>query len=296
MLNASRQNDPSDRTYARLVKLTEEAEARFNAKKEELNTLVYRLVDREFWPVPPQNPDDPKHAITEEKYREVRVIVWELRDKVRDLSDRMQKQLAIGGTSVAGSTTPTPAPMPTIPRTIPPASSDAMVVDEPRPPKRRRLSNSEQTEDRPAPRISSRAMEAVQERLTSIEGKIGEIENDLVQFDQDLQAHLDERIDEKLSSLNLPPMPSSPAHHDNATFVDTGQVSTEVAQRLEQFKADFEKADQDIEEVAKSLAEVITNQNMATHEAQLLRAENEAMKAQIATVSTYIDLLAEGAS
>ncbi|KAI0693286.1 hypothetical protein BC835DRAFT_1354408 [Cytidiella melzeri] len=261
-------------TKRRLEKQREDTEARLMARREELNSVVWRLVDDDFWPVPPRLPSEGNSS--EEKFKEVRLTVWDLKDKVNQLSELIQHQAA-HGPSVPNDTVQPKPRLSTL--ALPSQTPDAMEVDEPRPTKRRRLSDEQLPVVVPRASDSSKKdLDVLLDRLVILEGKISEIENEMVQYDQDLSVTVEEKIEDKLANMHLP----SRLRLDNqGNMIDTGQPSSEVQSKLRELEAGFEQAGREIEEVATEVASILSHLANVDHETVRLAAENESMKQQL---------------
>lgn len=278
--DAPRATEMSRATLFRIGKQMRDAESSLVAKKEELNGMVYRLVDSDFWPVPPRLPID--NTNRPEEFQDVRINVLALKDRVKELSDLVQNH-TLHATSVLGDSAKTNLSLP--PPTLPVQQADAMEIDGPRPTKRRRLSPTEtaspvQTVQTPA-QLSDLAhkkeVESLSDRLAQLEYKLSDIENAMVQFDQDLSASLEEQIEEKLASMD----------QSSGLAVD-GRIMEDVRQRLRQLDANFEQAGHEIEEVAKEVGSLITHTNELDDDIARLKAENEFMKQKITAVRAII--------
>lgn len=275
-LNKFRSNkELSDETRRRIRKQLDEAESRFDMKKEELNTIVFRLIDSEIWPSPPRtSSDDADYSnIREEKFKEVRVMVLALRDKVKELSDMMEKQSS-DVSLLKGSG-----------KFLPQTSED-----EPRPAKRRRLSSAEPTMLVDEPQASSSRVEitnqkdldSLTDRISALESKVVDLENDWVQYDNDLSASLEDRIEEKFAELGGP----SSSQQKLLDLTDTGQPpNVPLMQRLSELQTEFDQAGKDIEEVAKEVGTMISHAHEVDEEIARMKAENETLKQRITTVS-----------
>ncbi|KAI0341771.1 hypothetical protein BDW22DRAFT_1485224 [Trametopsis cervina] len=273
LVNSRQRLDLSTETKGRMVKQITEAEARLKAKREELNTFVYRLIDSDFWPIPPRPlSGDADHIETqEEKFREVRVTVLALRDQVKELSASLLNQ----GTPVEVAER---KPSPKVPMPVhSDQDNDGMVVDDPRPTKRRRLSEEPQrpAESNVQPSASQADLDALSDRLSAMETKIADLENDMVQYDQELSANVDDRLEEKLAALEL----SRPA---DPQVIDTGQISEETQVKLRALESEFELAGKDIEEMAKEVGGIIRHLNEVDDATARFKAENESIKQEVA--------------
>jgi hypothetical protein len=283
MLNSKQMRDFSEESRRRVEKQLDEAKAALKLKKDELNSIVLSLVDSDFWPVPPRLEDMTISNLSEEKFKEVRLTVWELKDKVKELSETVRNQ-RIHAVSVLKDSSKPNSRLST--PTLPPNHTTLMQVDEPRPAKRRRLSEDK---ERPVEgfvhidSLSSSALEALDERLISLEGRLADMENEMVQFDHDVE----DRIEERLANLNINPA-STPGQSVNQTeTLDTGQVSQDIQTKLRELEAGFTQAGSEIEEVAGEIASIITQMTAIDGETARLMAENEMMKQQIIVVSMF---------
>lgn len=289
MNNSKRLIDISEQTKARLNTQLTDLETQWNGKKDELNKAVFRLIDTDYWPVAQQIPDT---SSPEERFRDLRVTVWELRDNVKKLFEMLKAANVransttptVVGDDIAASEEPptkrrkvaeneavkiqhTPAPPPAIPpappvtSSVPPAAAPSL----------------------PPPALSSDELTAVKSRFSELETRLDDLENSMVQVDNDLLMQLDDRIEEKLAEASArtaaaaaaqPPVQPSPA--------DTGQDV--VNGKLAELQTYTKNLGSDVEDLAKEVAGLINKTDDTNLEIEKLKAENETMKKQIAVV------------
>lgn len=281
MLN-SRNLENNDHMKSRMTKQIEDIEPKFNAKKEELNALVYSLVEQDFWPIPPQLPSGPSTHTSDEKLKEVRAVVWQVKDQVAELAEQLQKRRADESATILA---------PTSIRQASSVENDNASANEARPAKRRRMSDSEPTlDERPSISRGSRRkeLEGVQSHIEELENRLFDIENNSVQFSNDLQLEIDDRIEDKLLSLNLSGSPGGTMQQIGTNVLDTGQVTDPIYERLGELKAEFDRAGDDIKYVADVVADIIKKQQAAEAENQRLTDENKELKQNVSIVSCLI--------
>lgn len=122
-------------------------------------------------------------------------------------------------------------------------------------------------------------MLAMQEYIDKIESRINELENQMVQYDNDVVTTIDEKIDEKLAELNLGPKATDPPAESSQ---DTPEVMSQTMQLLQ---ANVDSVGKDIEDLVLEVAAIITRTDETNTVVVALKAENEAMTKQIAVVS-----------
>ena len=265
-----------------------------------MNSGVYRLVDSDFWPVPPRPPTHAANNINwkDGTFTELRITVMSLKDKIKEIENAKLKSAHAEPTVLkdsikVNSSTPTPSGSASLSTsTVPLKQSNDMDIDEPRPPKRRRVSEEREQAVPPvqpvqpttAPNggsISSQDFDGLMDRLVALEGKLSDVENSMIQFDQNLFDAVNDRLEDRFGDLRIRPGSGSGGTDDNAGSIDTGQFAT----KLQHLEAEFDQAANEIKELADTMAGLITNTTATREETALLRTENEAMKKTIAVVS-----------
>ncbi|THG99220.1 hypothetical protein EW026_g3090 [Hermanssonia centrifuga] len=239
-----------------------DSERQWEAKKQELNSIVYRMIDSEFWPVVPQTPD---MVSPEERFRDLRTTVWELKGQAQELYEMMRTVKARG-----------PSPVSAHP------IKEHQDSEQP-PAKRRRVSESTETKLPILPpaqpdSVISKELDALGDRFNALDVRLSDLENDMVQYDNEMFAELDERIEEKLAASSIPSSTGPEGDSAAPETIDTGQT---MATRLQELEMDLAGAGKDIEEVAKEIGSIIKHAGEADAEIDKLRKENEAMRKQI---------------
>jgi len=143
------------------------------AKKKELNGIVFRLRDTDFWPVIPK-PQDTSVADAEtlKNIQELKTGVGDLYRKIQELEQRTA--------SIAQEVTPEGGE---------------------RAPKRRRLSTTSPGDALPTishPQPPSRWSSEVESRLDELDERYTSLENNLVVYDNDMLLRVNEQVEQKL--------------------------------------------------------------------------------------------------
>lgn len=325
-LLASRQYaNLSDTAREKLEKQVKETEDRFSAKKAELNQLVYKLVDSEFWDAAMSWPglgdaaSDPKgkgkerekdfrwegsdanETAAETRFRELRTVVWQVRDGVDEL-------YKIVGELRGSSSVDDDGGRPSKKRRL----SDSLVTDDSmtlistssssetpkRPTAAHALSFSDisGTKILPMPPVE---LETITDKLTALDGRVADLENNMVQFDHEMLSELELRMEERLQDLSLNARGDEGEDDSDMMAVDgepsggldTGQGAvgnqrrSTLADKLKAVEAELERAGDDISALAVEMAEIITNAKSAQEEIDQLKSENAEMRERIASVS-----------
>lgn len=296
-VTASRQfSDMSDQTQRKLKKQVEDVETRLKAMRDNLNDIVNRLVDSDFWPMPPRpSGKDAVHATDDDKFREMRLTVMSLKGKIKEIEEERQKTVKLEASVLRNSAKlnsglPTPTlPASTSTPTLPVSRPDVMDVDEQRPAKRRRVSEErdqpQQSEQSSAEgSTSGRDFDALFDRLNAFEEKLVEIENEMVTFDQTISSVVEDRLEDRFGDLSILPGGSRSGEAvGGAGPIDTGQLTG----KLHELEVEFGQAANEIKELADTMASMFTELTVMREENTHVRTENERMKATIAKVSVF---------
>ena len=273
MQNSQRYSEISEQSRAGLAAQLSVLESQWDAKKKELNSALYRLIDADFWPVA-----SPPAGLTpaEDKFRDLRVTVWELRDNVQELYRLVQTR-----SEAARSLTPVTVSSVTVTNDQPPA-------------KRRRLTEDEsQKQEKSTPQVPDIAsappqstspvqsvippqeLDHIRERYDDLEHRINNLENDMVQYDNDLLMQVEEHMESKFAALHLQPSTSSEGS------LDTGQA---LAEKLQLLQHDIDSVGDDMSALVGEVASLITSSEEMGKEIQALKEEKESMQTRITTV------------
>lgn len=277
MYNSKRLVDISEETRERLSKQLAELEAQWDKKRLELNSAVFRLIDAEYWPVVSQ-PLDPMSP--DERFRAMRETVWELRDKVKELSETMKQ---------VNERLEASKPVP------PPTASTVAEAGGP-PLKRRKVSVPEEEGEVPSTAepssstsvpvhasLDAEQLNTITEQFASLETRVEDLENELIQTDRNVLEQLEEKLEERLGQLNLRDGQSAEGSGARAEAPpDTGQQD---AKQLAALQTIVSGVSNDIEELAGEVANMISNSGGIEDQVQRLTKENEEMRKQIAKVS-----------
>ena len=272
LIRSARYSSISDEVQERLNAQLSDANGRLNAKKEELNSLLPRLVEADFWGATVNSP--PK---LEEFRKEVQDIVTTLSKNMEKLHEQYEELRKKGLASLA---------------------RESMDIDgstqahEGPPAKRRRLSigetismpNSDNIQRDGAHHGDTHDLD---ERLKDMEERVAELEISGIERDNNLLDEVEDivrhRIDEEQRRAKLDvPGPSTPKE----SGVPAPQPPTQLLDsKIQQIEADLKKTGNEVEEVAGEVASLITQmaQREAKHE-EMAKA-NEELRERVAAVS-----------
>lgn len=270
MKDSPRYFDASEEVKDRLTRQLAELERQWDVKKSELNTHLYRLLDTDFWPVSHVAPES---ATTDEKFHDMRVLVWELRDNVVEIQKMMQISAGVSSSEFPEST-----------------------IDNTPAMKRRRVFEAEAVEikksstpviapgtsvvaaARPA-ELSDGEINKLYARFEKIDTKLSELENNMVQLDNEMLAQMhddvEEQVDKKLGTLKLNPVAAAP---------DTSQSLREENDKLWEAASGFDK---DIRGLVDTALGLLNQTAAADQEILNLKTENATLKQQIASVCIH---------
>lgn len=314
----------SEVARGRLEKQTADTEHTFNAKKQELNSLVFKLVDSDFWPVPPVHPDfhekgeDARQKTAEDRFQELRTTVWTLGEGVKELSDavRTVKNAQTIPTSISSSSTqdaggeqrlgkrrrlsdadgqPQAVAVPTTP--APPQAPQPTTATTPQIPAASheppQTASKPSRSTRTAPAVSSAEIDSVKDKLEELEGQLNDLENSMVQFNDEilteLESRIDDKLEDKLKKLNLSDIFPDAAQRGDAMEVDgpDGVQSAPVTTktRIQKLETEVIQVGKDIDGLVQKLVEIVTGAQEAKQRIEWLTKENTELKTRIIEVS-----------
>ncbi|KAH8106783.1 hypothetical protein BXZ70DRAFT_1060887 [Cristinia sonorae] len=234
-------------------------ESQFESKKKELNTLIYRLIDTDFWPITPQNA-----AVS------ARGSIEELQSKVQDIYTTIQKMESLRISPNEGTSPPKP------PSQLEPQNAG-------QPSKRRRVESEDVDMDTASTSVvqtpkpaTTPDLEALKDRVLELEDKISEIQNDLVQHDDHTRSEIQEEIEKKIEEYGISPAGTVPQPPPQASTSRTTEN-----QYYEVLQSEMRKTDVEIKYIAATLVEMVKGDNERDHKLATVQAENEQMKKEI---------------
>lgn len=258
LINSSFYDDVSEEQKSRLDSELQDIQNQREAKKKELNDLVFRLRDMDFWPALPRPEGS---LLTQEHQLTIRENINDLKRSVQELHDQL-KTLNTPGTSHQGTTAEHPEAPPL---------------------KRRRLSVNEKTPPKAPSPDTQKSVTEMEDRLMTLELRISEMENNLVENQSTIYEELDSRMIERLEDMAVPqakdPTPPSPP----API----PLSPQTLERLKGIEANLDQTGTEIVTIAEEIAELIVRGNTYEREVADLRNENAKLKEKITHVSTY---------
>lgn len=317
--NSQRYGNLSDSAREKMEKKIKEAEERVAQKRTELNTCVYKLVDSDFWDAPlswQALGADPRLDLkgkgketepswlaretpAEERFRELRTVVWQVRDGVSELY-KMMGEIRGASSSATISTTST---------------DEQKTGEATRPNKRRRTSDAgvedmsstthssslaipdtsaapSQQSSYSAPLAPPAEVEAIMDSLNDLDGRVADLENTMVQFDADILSELERRMEERFNEITVSgtktplnevmdvdgPEAEVPAQTEGE---DTPPRPRTMLQRLEDVEGEVQKAGNDIAYIAEEIASIIQQSKSQESEVEKLTKENAELKDRI---------------
>ena len=240
-------------------------ETQFESRKKDLNTLTRRLIDSDFWPAFPKSA-----AVV------VRETVEDLQAKVQDIYGTIQKMEAL---RLPSNTVAASAP-----------KEESPIVETDRPAKRRRMESEEaktdaQSNEKARGFALSRDLDSLRDQVLVLEGEISVMQNDLVQFDNNLLDQLNDEMERKfeLYGLHGPAEGSKPSTHTSVPH----SVPPIPPEKVGVLESGLQKAGEDITEIAQEVGTLITRSNTRDSDMVLLHQENEQLKLQVNAVSPH---------
>lgn len=269
LIQSARYSSISDEDQERLNVRMSEVTGRLDAKKDELNSLLPRLIEADFWGATVHSP--PK---LDEFRKEVQNIVADLRKNMEKLHEQYEELRTKGLTSSAGEHMDIDA---------------SMQGDEGPPAKRRRLSTGG-TPSVPSNEVIKRDgtqhadAHDLDERLKEVEDRITELEisgierdNTLLEEVEDIVRH---RIDEEQGRLKI----DAPAAKDPAAVAPQPQPPL-LDPRIERIERELKKTGNEVEELAIEVAGLITHMAQREEKHAEMAKANQELRERVAAVS-----------
>ena len=296
----------SDVVKEKLEKQVKVAEDRHAEKRLELNDIVYKLVDSEFWDAsltwpgvdenaaqadskgkgkdvePGWGGRESRESKAEERFGELRAVVWQVRSGVADLYKIVGELQGYTGTK--GSR---PPKRPRLDESMVDAVSTILNHS----PSTSTLTSTTHsfatTVPSPAPPVE---LDSINDRLTAIDDRVSDLENTMVQFDSETLNELEHRMQERFHAFNL--MEGDERMEIDGEPDNSGQHEQRkqtVTQRMQHVEKEIDRAGQDISGLAIEIAEIITRAQASDDEVAKLKQENAEMRDRIVTVRLYGD-------
>ena len=256
LLRAAQQVGMPEEDRTALRGLVSAATEQVRARDADLQRVVQRLIPKDYFPFaqPPERQDAAYLGMTS--------TFATVRDEVHALYDAVAK-LQAASDALKPALSPAPAPAQPEPGEV--ADSSA------RPKKRRRLSHGEDSETPKDAPPTPEDLVKLQDTLMALEGRIVELGNDLVQFDNKVGDEVEAQLDYHLGKIGL----------------DKGQGSTtniELTERVEQLSRDVERAGERAEAVTAALKQLDLDGKNKDERNEDLRARNEKFQNSITEV------------
>lgn len=324
LANSEKYGNLSDSAREKMFKRVKDAEERVAQKKSELNACVYKLVDNDFWDLPlswkalrgePKGKGkekepvwDAKETEAEERFTELRTVVWQVRDGVSELY-KMMGDVRSASSSASGACL---------------SADDQTTDDDKRPTKRRRTSDA-RVEDATsiarsstlatspaapapsvptpdpalpashAPAVPPQEVDEIMDRLYALDDRVADLENNMVQFDSEVIEELDRRNEDRFRAMCFGGVDAAPeetmdvdqtqgAGSEQPEGEGTPQKPRTLLQRLKDVEQDVQGAGREIYEIAVEIAQVIQQSRSQATEVERLTKENEELKTRVAEV------------
>ncbi|KAI0082791.1 hypothetical protein K474DRAFT_1767559 [Panus rudis PR-1116 ss-1] len=257
--------------FARQQKALEDALA---AKKKELNAVLSHLVDTNFWPVNPQLSESAAG-----RSQETQMAIQQLKDSMQELR-RM----------IASYQSLPPPPKLQLPTPEPSIADDSEAPR--RPAKRPRLSPevdaqpSVSTSSVPASHSANRLEDDddIREQLSQLEGRLVELEDNLVHNNEDILMELEERVKahEEIFHQGNGPGPSTTAGPSMPSSSEISALSAELSGRLLAVENGLGRSNDEVGQLIGEVADIITSAKEHEAEVKLLKEENVYLRAEVA--------------
>ena len=273
MMDSPRYAEISEQTKENMTRQLTELESQGEMKKTELNSIFYRLLDSDFWPVSHKAPET---SSSDERFRDLRVLVWDLRDNVAQIQAMMKHNVSASSATTSGELTSDDLPAVKRPRV-----SD-MDVDEVKKPSTPSLppDNPVVPAIRPM-KLSDVDFSELYERFDKIDSRLSDLENSMVQFDNEMlvqmQDEVETQLDEKFSTLKLNPSAAA------ATGQDLGEDNKKLWDAIASL-------DRDVTELSQLSGSLHHQSTTTQEEIAHLRTENASLKERIASVRASVIL------
>lgn len=262
LANSSYYPDAPPEEQSLLNSQLKDLEAKCDAKKKELNSMVFRIRDLDFWPSLPR----PEGSLLAEEDRlAIRKQIDGMKQEVQDLQEAVKTL----------SSAPPNHPKP------PEEHSDAPPL------KRRRLSTSQERPTKPPSPYDDDVQipySEMEDRVVHLEGLVTELENNLFENQNVLYEEMENRMTERLEEYHVsqakdptPPLPPPPVPE-----------SPQTLERLKEMEANINQTGVEIAFIAEEVGELIIRANVHEREVTRLQGENDGLKQQIAQVRTQL--------
>ncbi|KZT68158.1 hypothetical protein DAEQUDRAFT_766544 [Daedalea quercina L-15889] len=264
MVRSARYSSISEEDQARLNAQLSDVTGRLNAKKEELNAVLPRLIDADFWGATVNSP--PK---LDEFRKEVQNVIAELSKNIQRLYDQYE-ELRTNGINASGTPMAVDTP--------------GLQAHEGPPAKRRRLSSGETTlaingDDQKLHGIPSGEIGEIRDRVLEMEGRVADLENEIVERDHNLLEEVEDLVAQRMEEEQRKPKtearPKSPAP------VSQPPLPTPNIKRIED---ELATTGNQVEELANEVANLITQMAARDQEHAQLAKENQLLREHIAAL------------
>jgi hypothetical protein len=226
-------------------------------KKAEMYTTLAKLMETNFWPV--LNPPDMHGA--EQKYRDLKKVVTDLKDVVTEVNGDLQLIVADRNLGKASGE----------------LSNQAIIDVDRRPAKRRRVDEDEEMgvfQDS-GQGFTVEEFNRIRDRLENLEGRLSDVSNDLTQRDADITAEIESAIEAKWADAGPP-----------AVSIEEGSVVEDSA-TLQQIESNLNGTGVDVSTLAEEVGNLMMREQKVAAEIQQLHEENAKMRNNCAAVSIF---------
>lgn len=248
------------RMDARISSLTSQCDA----KKTELNRMLVRLTDADFWPVGQKMPPtlEDGHAAMQTTINELKKSLASLYKLIEDTRADFAKSRETQATAFT--------------------DSEGNQTTEPRAAKRRRLSSGDDTlvedEDRKRAMVTAAEVDELRGKLLEVERQLADVQNEMVQHDNELLQEIEDLVHSRLEDI---PGSASTSRGGRAPDNDPKKQRDNV---LDHIRRDLDSTGNDILSLAQEVAGLIKQMNAKDQEQTNLRLENEQLKQRVEAV------------
>ncbi|KAF9820138.1 hypothetical protein IEO21_01571 [Rhodonia placenta] len=245
------------RMDARISSLTSQCDA----KKTELNRMLVRLTDADFWPVGQKMPPtlEDGHAAMQTTINELKKSLASLYKLIEDTRADFAKSRETQATAFT--------------------DSEGNQTTEPRAAKRRRLSSGDDTlvedEDRKRAMVTAAEVDELRGKLLEVERQLADVQNEMVQHDNELLQEIEDLVHSRLEDI---PGSASTSRGGRAPDNDPKKQRDNV---LDHIRRDLDSTGNDILSLAQEVAGLIKQMNAKDQEQTNLRLENEQLKQRV---------------
>ncbi|CAL1705035.1 unnamed protein product [Somion occarium] len=245
-------------------------EHKCEAKKKELNAIVFRLVDTDFWPVVPNAGDNASL-----QKQEIQANIQQLRNNIQELYGILR--------AVDSKNAVPPLPVKQEPEDVHPAKRPRLMrpqspVPFPPMPSSSSIPSSSSTLTSGLSQLDLKEVEAVKEHLLKLEERLCDLEDNMVHHDNDLFMEMEDKINMKIEELETPNLiPNRSSKSDSGVAGLTSYAS----EKLHTLEHGLHKTEEEVGVVIEEVANIISGSNETQANLDALRQENAQLREQV---------------